>query len=142
MLDLGRAFRSQPVWSRATQSRLIESVLLRIPMPAIYVAEALDGSTRIIDGLQRLDSLFRFLDGELALEGLQHLPELNGKRFQGLENKMKRRYEDALLTVMILGADADPLLAADLFDRMNLWKPLHAEEVRCFRGTLGPNRSD
>lgn len=141
MLDLHRAFRSQLVWSRDAQSRLIESVLLRIPIPPLYVAEALDGRTRVIDGLQRLDSLFRFLSGELVLEGLRLLPELDGKRFRGLENKVRRRYEDTPLTVMILAANADPILAVDLFDRMNLWKPLRADEVRRFCDDLGSERS-
>jgi len=128
-LDLRRPFRPDVVWSPTAQSRLIESVLLRIPLPAIHVAESRDGSLRIIDGLQRVVSLFRFLEGELLLEGLELLPELDGKRFRDLEVRMRRRYEDARLTVMMLGSGADPGLIVELFDRMNAWAPLRDDEV-------------
>jgi Protein of unknown function DUF262 len=133
-LDLRRGFRSDLAWSSVAQSRLVESVLLRIPLPAIHVAEARDGSMRIIDGLQRLTSLFRFLEGNLALEKLGLLPELDDKRFRDLDIRMRRRYEDSPLTVMILGAGADPSLAVDLYNRMNSWAPLREDEAR---GLLG-----
>ncbi len=59
----------------------------------------------LIDGLQRLTSLFRFLDGDLALTGLSIVPDLDGARFSDLAVRMRRRYQDTVLTVMVLGAD-------------------------------------
>ncbi|HSN99450.1 MAG TPA: hypothetical protein VLS89_14240, partial [Candidatus Nanopelagicales bacterium] len=85
---------------------------------------------RIIDGLQRLRALFSFLEGKLALTGLRLLPELNGRRFPKLEIRMRRRYEDAPLTVMILGSGADPRLAAEVFDRLNARAPLGDGEAQ------------
>lgn len=138
-LDLRRVFRPEVVWSPEAQSRLVESVLLRIPLPAILVAEGRDGSLRIVDGLQRLTSLFQFLDGDIALVGLRLLPELDGKRFRDLEIRMRRRFEDTTITVTMLGSGADRRLVADLFDRMNAWAPLSVEEAR---EVLGAQRGD
>ena len=129
-LDLRRPFRPDVVWPPAAQARLVESVLLRIPLPPIHVVEARDGSMRLIDGLQRLSALFGFLEGKLALTGLRLLPELEGKRFPDLEIRMRRRYEDAPLTVMVLQSGADPGLVVDLFNRMNAWAPLRDDEVQ------------
>jgi hypothetical protein len=140
-LDLARGFRPEALWTSVRQSRLVESVLLRMPLPAIYVAEALDGSMRLIDGLERLTSLSRFFGGELSLNGLPLLPELNGNRFRDLEIRMRRRYEDTLLTVVMLGAAADRRLVLDVFDRMNAWKPLGPEEARGFLDAQTSGRS-
>jgi hypothetical protein len=128
-LDLDRPFRPGLIWPQDIQARLVESVLLRLPLPPVHVAEARDGSMRIIDGLQRLSSLFAFLEGKLPLTGLRFLPELEGKRFPALPIRMRRRYEDASLTVMILGSDAPAELVADVFDRMNAWAPLRDGEL-------------
>jgi hypothetical protein len=136
-LDLRRAFRPEVVWPAGAQSRLVESVLLRMPLPAIHVAETRDGVMHLVDGLQRLTSLFRFLDGELALAGLSLLPELDGARFQDLEIRMRRRYQDTLLTVMVLGVMADRRLVVEVFDRMNAWAPLREDEVRGFLAMQG-----
>ncbi len=128
-LDLRRQFRPDLVWPLEAQARLVESVLLRFPLPPVHVAEARDGSIRIIDGLQRLSSLLGFLEGNFALSGLRVLPELQGKRFPNMPIRLRRRYEDTSLTVMLLRSGADPGLEAEVFDRMNAWAPLRDGEV-------------
>lgn len=60
-------------------SRLIESVLLNIPIPTVYLCEELDGRFSIIDGQQRMTSFVKYLKNEFALKGLEELSELNGK---------------------------------------------------------------
>ncbi|WP_437491934.1 DUF262 domain-containing protein [Sorangium sp. So ce1014] len=122
-LILRRPFRPDLDWSPAVQAQLVESVLLRLPLPAFYVAESRDGSMQILDGLQRLLSLFGFLEGKLALTGLRLLPELVGKRFPDLPVRLRRRFEDTPLTVMVLDSDAEPELRLDVFSRLNLSTP-------------------
>jgi uncharacterized protein with ParB-like and HNH nuclease domain len=69
-------------------SRLIESILLDVPIPVVYLAEEKDGSFSIIDGQQRLTSFLSFLDGkypngsEFKLTGLKVLPEFNRKKYE------------------------------------------------------------
>src|SRR5258708_3518912 len=70
-LSLQPDFQRQFVWDSARSSRLIESVLLGVPLPIIYLAEEPDGNESVIDGQQRLTSFFEFLDGELKLSGLR-----------------------------------------------------------------------
>lgn len=84
--DFQRAF----VWSPEQQSRLIESVLMRIPLPVFYFAETKDGKTVIVDGLQRIITFNRFLNDEFKLT---HVADGNnkllGKKFSGLNPKFK-----------------------------------------------------
>ena len=83
MIEKGRIFlqpdfqRYSQVWDYKTASQLIESVLLNVPIPPIYVAEEDDGSWNIIDGLQRLTSFKNFYEGKFKLRGLDSLKELN-----------------------------------------------------------------
>ena len=74
-------FQRDFVWDDTKQSKLIESVLMRIPLPVLYLAEDQDGNMIVVDGLQRLSTFRRFVDGDLPLR-LVEKPELNGKRFE------------------------------------------------------------
>ena len=81
-------FQRQFVWDRKKSSRLIESVLLSVPLPIIYLSEQPDGKEYVIDGQQRLTSLFSFIDGkfpsgeEFRLIGLNPYRELNKSSFK------------------------------------------------------------
>jgi uncharacterized protein with ParB-like and HNH nuclease domain len=69
-------FQRYSVWDNAKASRLVESVLLEVPLPTIYLVEENDHKESVIDGQQRLTSFFNFLDGTLPLTGLKILSEL------------------------------------------------------------------
>src|SRR5665811_365396 len=83
-------FQRDFVWPEDKQSKLIESCIMRIPLPVFYVAEAKDGRIVVVDGLQRLTTFTRFLRGELRLKGLGENEEenkphpLNGKKYSDL----------------------------------------------------------
>jgi uncharacterized protein with ParB-like and HNH nuclease domain len=62
------------VWDDARASRLVESVILEVPLPVFYLAESADGTREVIDGQQRLTALFQFLDNKLSLGGLKGTP--------------------------------------------------------------------
>lgn len=80
-------FQRDFIWRVDKQSKLIESVLMRIPLPVFYLAEDAQGRMVVVDGLQRLSTFQRFADNELRLR-LPDRPELNGKRFQDLPPKL------------------------------------------------------
>jgi uncharacterized protein with ParB-like and HNH nuclease domain len=88
-------FQRQFVWDRAKASRLIESALLAVPLPIVYLAEETDGKESVIDGQQRLTSFFSFIDGRFPsgdsfrLTGLKVLHEINKRSFTELDENLQ-----------------------------------------------------
>ena len=89
-------FQRQYVWDAKKASKLIESAILRIPLPIIYLSEEKDGKEYVIDGQQRLTSFFSFIDGQFPdgkvfkLSGLNVYSELNGKKFSDLSAELRQ----------------------------------------------------
>jgi transcriptional regulator with XRE-family HTH domain len=132
--DLNPEFQRDFVWPEDKQSRLIESCLMRIPLPVLYVAEADDGRIVVVDGLQRLSTFRRFLDNKLKLSFTRNEDEpahlLEGKRFDDLELKLRERVEDTQLTLYILDAKAPERAKLDIFERVNSGEPLTRQQMR------------
>lgn len=119
-------------------SRLIESVLLNIPIPTVYLCEELDGRLSIIDGQQRMTSFVKYLKNEFALKGLEELSELNGKRFNELEKPLQRILKSCTLNSIILTKESQEL-KYEIFARLNQGSiRLKPQELRncIYRGTL------
>jgi hypothetical protein len=93
-LNIQPGFQRQFVWDKVKSSRLIESALLDIPIPIVYLSEDKDGKENVIDGQQRLTAFFSFIDGkfpdhsEFKLSGLNVFTELNGKKFNQLSEEL------------------------------------------------------
>ena len=133
--DLSPDFQRTFVWSIEKQSRLIESCLMRLPLPVFYVAEGTDGRIIVVDGLQRLNTFFRFLDNKFRLkfdrtEDDKDENTLNGKRFKDLQVTLQERIEDTQLTLYILDANAPPQAKFDIFERVNSGAPLTRQQMR------------
>ncbi|MFA0012754.1 DUF262 domain-containing protein [Vibrio lentus] len=120
--DFQRAF----VWTPAMQSKLIESCLMRIPLPVFYVAEDDDGRIVVVDGLQRLTTFYRYLQDGFSLRGLG----INGKKFSELPIKLQERIEDTQLIFYILDEKAPERAKLDIFDRVNGGTPLTRQQMR------------
>jgi hypothetical protein len=87
-------FQREFIWDEVKQSRLIESAMMRIPLPVFYLAETADGKIVVVDGLQRLSTFRRFLADDLRLKGLVYAADMNGKRFTSRRYpKPGRRHE-------------------------------------------------
>jgi hypothetical protein len=128
-------FQRDFVWSEYKQSRLIESCLMRIPLPVFYVAEAKDGRIIVVDGLQRLTTFKRFMDNEFALSGLDDDDEgtkhrLLGFKFKDLPLSLAERIEDTQLTLYVLDAKAPDRAKLDIFERVNSGSPLSRQQMR------------
>lgn len=89
------------VMDEKTASRLIESVLMNIPIPTVYLCEESDGRLSIIDGQQRMTSFVKFLKNEFSLRGLEELNDLNGKKYADLEKALQRTLKSYLLKFYI-----------------------------------------
>lgn len=129
-------FQRDFVWPEKKQSKLIESCVMRIPLPVFYVAEAKDGKIIIVDGLQRLTTFARFLGNELRLTGLSTGEGLGGahllerKRFEDLPLNLQERVQDTQLTMYILDAKAPERARLDIFERVNSGEPLTRQQMR------------
>jgi len=123
-------FQRDFVWSQDKQSKLIESCVMRIPLPVLYVAEGEDGRITVVDGLQRLSTFQAFLSNKLKLSGLGKGHPLEGKRFDDLSINLQERIEDTQLTLYILDKDAPEAARLDIFDRVNSGVPLSRQQMR------------
>jgi hypothetical protein len=119
-------FQRDFVWTPIMQSKLIESCLMRIPLPVFYVAEDQEGKIVVVDGLQRLTTFTRYLNDEFSLKGLS----LNGKKFSELPIKLQERIEDTQLILYILDEKAPERAKLDIFDRVNGGTPLTRQQMR------------
>ena len=122
-------FQRDFIWDDSKQSKLIESVLMRIPLPVFYLAEDEEGRMIVVDGLQRLSTFRRFVDGELRLR-LKDQEELNGKRFDDVAPRLQNRIEDCNLTLYIIDSKAPERARLDIFERVNSGVPLTRQQMR------------
>lgn len=131
ILHLSPDFQRELIWDRRRKVRLVESVLARIPLPVFYLSEENEDQTIIIDGQQRLNTLFDFKDNNLELRDLVLLPEHNGKYFDQLDGKLQRRFENTPLTCFIVQPGTSEDVKFQIFERLNEGAiALNAQEIR------------
>ncbi|EKJ91623.1 Protein of unknown function DUF262 [Bacteroides finegoldii] len=119
MLDLTPPFQRNLVWSSKQKSELIESIIMGIPLPAFYVKENPEGVYVVVDGKQRLSTLFDFIDGKFKLEGLSILKDHVKSYFSDLSPIEQNKIEDYTLTINVIKAPTSDRVTFDLFDRVN-----------------------
>ena len=122
-------FQRDFIWPEDKQSKLIESVVMRIPLPVFYLAEDDEGRMVVVDGLQRLTTFQRFANGDLKLN-LPGRDELNGKSFSDLESKLQNRIEDCNLVVYTIDSKVPERARLDIFERVNSGEPLSRQQMR------------
>jgi len=133
MYILDPDFQRDFVWPLDKQSKLIESLLMRIPLPVFYLAESSDGKIIVIDGLQRLTTISRFLNNLFALRNQALEAEnknFSGKKFSDLSIKLKNRLEDTKLIIYILDEKVPERARLDIFERVNGGTPLSRQQMR------------
>jgi len=124
-------FQRDFVWDEIKQSRLIESALMRIPLPVFYLAEQKDGKVVVVDGLPRLMAFYRYLENQFALKGLSVAgAELNGKTFAELIPKYQNRIEDTILVLYLIDSKVSEQARLDIFERVNSGVPLSRQQMR------------
>lgn len=128
-IDLDPEFQRAFVWNEEKQSKLIESVLMRIPLQVFYFAENEDGNLVVVDGLQRLTTFQRFYHSELKLD-LKARDQLHGKTFATIDTKLQIRFEDGQVILYIIGAKVPERVRLDIFERVNGGTPLTRQQMR------------
>lgn len=122
-------FQRDFIWDESKQSKLIESVIMRIPLPVFYLAEDQQGRMIVVDGLQRLSTFQRFIKNKLRLK-LPGRKDLDGQYFENLTPKLQNRVEDCNLTMYIVDSKAPPRARLDIFERVNGGEPLTRQQMR------------
>lgn len=124
-------FQRNFVWDSKKMSRFIESIILNIPLPPLYVNETKEGKLIVIDGKQRTTTLQKYMNDEFALKNIEAIPDLNGKKFSDLPDKIKRKIEDKQLLFNILKPSVSFDVVYDIFNRINAnGTPLNRQEIR------------
>ncbi len=126
LIDISPAYQRRLRWTNKKKSLLIESFLLNIPVPPIFLFERDYNEYEVIDGRQRLDAVSTFLANEYALTGLEYWPELNRKRFSELPQILQRGLLRRSLPAVVLLAETRSIgeeqqidVRRVLFDRLN-----------------------
>ncbi|AMP07663.1 DUF262 domain-containing protein [Collimonas pratensis] len=112
-------YQREFVWDNERQSKLIESITLGLPIPIIFLAEDQNGRLEIVDGSQRIRTLAAFVNGDLMLEGLEKLTEMNGIKFDDLPASRKRKINNTAIRMIVLSDAATEEVRNDLFERIN-----------------------
>lgn len=115
-------------WDEDRQSKLIESIILGLPIPFIFVAENKDSSWEIVDGSQRIRTLHSFITNKLCLKNLKSISSLNGYRFCELEESRQGKILNTALRIIVLSEETTEEAKKDMFERINrgsdLLKPM------------------
>lgn len=124
--------RSGDIWSQKARSRLIESMLIRIPLPAFYFDGNDENRWIVIDGLQRLTTVKEFMvDKTLRLGQLEYLTDLENQGFDELQRKFQRRIEETQVTAFIVEQGSPDDVRFNIFRRLNTGgEPLKLQEIR------------
>ncbi|MBB4019798.1 hypothetical protein GGR16_004853 [Chelatococcus caeni] len=132
-------FQRRRVWNDIKSSRLIESLILNVPIPVCYFAEIEDGAYAVVDGQQRLTAIFRFIDNQFPLRGLKVRPDLNQKRFHQLPPADQRLIRSRTIRCIVILKESHPDIRFDVFERLNTATvSLNRQELRnsTYRGAL------
>ncbi|KQQ36718.1 hypothetical protein ASG19_09980 [Rhizobium sp. Leaf306] len=139
-IDVAPSFQRRERWESERQSALIESFLLNIPVPPIYLSEDDFGRYSIIDGKQRIISITAFLNNEFRLKNLSAFQELDGFHYKDLPAELRNALAiRPYLRVVTLLKQSHPDLKYQVFLRLNRGgERLNAQEIRnvAFRGEL------
>ena len=132
-LDLQPRFQREYVWALKPElpSRLIESVLLEIPIPPIYFGKLPNGRWEVIDGQQRLTTLVHFVSNKFPLTKLLRMGSLNGKLFRELSEDQQGKVMDAGIRSIVIDTAGNTELRYEIFERLNRGSmQLNEQELR------------
>lgn len=118
-LELSPDFQRYSVWNFHQKSELVESILMGIPIPVIYLFEDREGNKQIVDGKQRITTIIDFQNDLFKLKGLHIMGKCNGKDFSSLSPKLQGAFEDYQLSFYIIQPPTPERVKYDILDRVN-----------------------
>lgn len=112
-------YQREFVWDELRQSRFIESLIMGLPIPYIFLAENADGWYEIVDGSQRIRTLAAFIKDELEIVGLEKIRNMNGLKFSQLKISRQRKFRNISLKMITLSEHTSDETKNDIFERIN-----------------------
>lgn len=124
--------RKDRIWKDDKKSKLIESILMRLPLPVFYFAEKPNGSWVVVDGLQRITTVYDYMRGEFPLKKLKVLEKYDDKYFKDLTRTEQRDIREYAITVHLIDMQSDTSnMVVELFHRINTYGVnLSNQEIR------------
>ena len=141
-INLRPEYQRRLRWTNTQKSKLIESLLLNIPVPPVFFYESDAARYEVMDGQQRLNAIYDFFSGGIALTGLSLLKPLNGLRYSDCPPHIKRTFNRATISVIVLLMESEPERPSEsqisttdirrlVFERLNTGgRKLNAQEIR------------
>lgn len=127
-LQLQPFFQRNLVWTQKAKSQFIESILLNLPISEVYLYEDESGRLSVIDGQQRLSTIFHFLDGQFTLDGLEKLEHLNG---ENIDFDEKEIFLNSYIYYVKMDKNVPREEIIDTYSRINRYTVnLNAQELR------------
>ena len=131
LVILDSEFQRESVWKTQQKRELIESILMGLPLPIFYFNEDKLGRLIVIDGRQRLNAIFEFLDNDFALDKLKILDDFNKKKFSDLDPIYQSKIEDYQIMAHVIQPMTPDRVKFDIFDRVNrAGTQLNKQEIR------------
>jgi len=124
-MKLRPPYQRRPRWDRERQSRLIESFIMNIPVPPLFVYESDLAKYEVMDGQQRITAILEFYTNIYPLEGLEQWPELNGRVYDRLPSEIKKGLDRRSISYIVLlkesatTTEEEALLRQQVFERLN-----------------------
>jgi hypothetical protein len=124
-MELRPFYQRRPRWDPVRQSKLIESFIMNIPVPPLFVYESDLAKYEVMDGQQRITAILDFYTNKLKLEGLEQWPELNGRIYDALPSEIKKGIDRRSISYIVLLKESAPtseeesLLRQEVFERLN-----------------------
>jgi hypothetical protein len=119
-IDLNPEFQRRGRWDQERRSRFIESLIMNVPIPPVFLGEDDYGSYVVLDGRQRLTAVHEFLKNTYTLRGLKVWQELNGKTYDDMEKKKLDRFlTRRFIPAVLILKESSPQVKYDVFDRLN-----------------------
>lgn len=125
-------YQREYIWRDHHRWRFIESILLGLPVPMMFVADIEDdGRLEIVDGAQRIQTLEAFMNNDIELQRLERLPALNGFRFSDLTSSQQNKFKTKALRIVVLEDSTTEVTRKEIFERINTsGEKAKASEVR------------
>lgn len=124
-MDLRPFYQRRARWDPVRQSRLIESFIMNIPVPPLFVYESDLAKYEVMDGQQRITAIREFYTNQLELQGLEQWPELNGRRYDKLPGEIRKGIDRRSISYFVLlkesavTSEEEALLRQQVFERLN-----------------------
>ncbi|AAM32255.1 hypothetical protein MM_2559 [Methanosarcina mazei Go1] len=131
VINLSPRFQRRDRWNQNQQSKLIESVIMAVPIPPVFLAEEELGYYSVMDGKQRLTAIEEYLEDKYVLKGLKSWADLNGKKFSQLDPEAKGAITRRMISAIVILKESNLDIKFDVFERINTGgEHLNFQEIR------------